>query len=179
MMRLPWMTRKEVGRVSQHAHMVLRSAQGRSVPEIATIFAITPASVRSWLRRFDRHGPAGLSDAPRSGRPRLVDGPGEDVRTRLITSDPATVIPSAEASFWTVAMLTLARIVRLGRYISPSTVRNALHRLKYSWHRPRLGMPDKVDPQKAQKQWAIAEAVIRAGPDAAVLDITGNKRVTR
>ncbi|MEI8164860.1 MAG: IS630 family transposase [Chloroflexales bacterium] len=163
------MTRQEVGRVSQRAHMVLLSAQGRSVPEMATIFAITPASVRSWLRRFDRYGPAGLSDAPRSGRPRLVDGPGEDVLVRLITADPATVTPGSEASFWTVAMLTLALIVRLGRYISASTVRNALHRMKYSWHRPRLGMPDKVDPQKAQKQWAIAEAVIRAGAEAAVL----------
>ena len=30
-------------------------------------------------------------------------------------------------------------------------------------------MPAKTDPQKAAKQWAIAQAVIQAGPDAAVL----------
>jgi transposase len=30
-------------------------------------------------------------------------------------------------------------------------------------------MPDKTDPQKAQKQWAIVDAVIRAGPEAVVL----------
>lgn len=163
------MTRQEIGRVSQRAQMVLLSAQRRSVPEIGIIFGMHPASVRTWLRRFDQNGPAGLYDAPRSGRPRLLDGPGDEALTRLITADPATVTPGSEASFWTVAMLTLAIIVRLGHYISPSTVRNALHRLKHSWHRPRLGMPEKVDPQKAQKQWAIAEAVISAGPETVVL----------
>jgi len=163
------MTRQEVGRVSQRAQMVLLSAQDRSVPEIAAIFAITPASVRAWLRRLARYGPAGLYDAPRTGRPRLVDGPDERVLSDLVTVDPATVAPGSEASFWTVAMLTFAVIVRLGKYVSPSTIRNALRRLRYSWHRPRLGMPEKVDPQKAAKQWAIAEAVIGAGPDAAVL----------
>src|SRR5258707_2611037 len=30
-------------------------------------------------------------------------------------------------------------------------------------------MPRKTDPEKARKQWAIAEAVITAGPDAAVV----------
>lgn len=163
------MTRQAIGRVSQRAQMVLLSAQHRSVPEIATIFAITPASVRSWLRRFDQNGPAGLYDVPRSGRPRLVDGPGEDVLSALVSADPATVTPGSEASFWTVAMLTLAVIVRLGTYVSPSTIRNTLHRLRYSWHRPRLDMSEKVDPQKAAKQWAIAEAVISAGPEAAIL----------
>jgi hypothetical protein len=54
------MTRQAIGRVSQRAQRVLLSAQGRSVPDIAAIFAMHPASVRMWLRRFDRHGPPGL-----------------------------------------------------------------------------------------------------------------------
>lgn len=163
------MTRQEIGRVSQRAQMVLLSAQRRSVPEIAAIFAIQPAAVRSWLRRFDLQGPSGLYDAPRSGRPRLIDPEGEQQLTRLISSDPATVVSGSQATFWTVAMLTLALMLRLGHYICPATVRAALHRLRLNWHRPRLAMPEKVDPLKAQKQWAIAEAVITAGPEAAIL----------
>ena len=41
--------------------------------------------------------------------------------------------------------------------------------LGLSWGRPRLAMPDKVDPEKAAKQWAIAQAVVEAGPEATVL----------
>ena len=70
---LKHMTRHAVGRVSQRAQMVLLSAQRRTVPELAAIFDLHPASVRFWLRRFDRDGPAGLYDAPRSGRPREMD----------------------------------------------------------------------------------------------------------
>lgn len=163
------MTRQEIGRVSQRAQMALLSAQGRTVPEIATIFAMHPVSIRFWLRRFDQHGPLGLYDAPRSGRPRLVDEEVDQTITRLISTDPATAVGGSEATFWTVAMLTLALIGRLGHYLCPSTVRGALHRLGLRWRRPRLGMPLKTDPLKAEKQWAIAEAIINAAPDTAVL----------
>ena len=110
-----------------------------------------------------------MYDAPRSGRPRLLDAAAEQTLTRLLRSDPATVIGGSEASFWTVAMLTLAMIMRLGHYLSPATTRTALHRLGVRWGRPRLTMPDKLDPQKAERQWAIAEAVVTAGPTTAVL----------
>ena len=50
------MTRQEVGRVSQRAQMVLLSTQRRAVPDLAVIFALHPASVRFWLRRFDQEG---------------------------------------------------------------------------------------------------------------------------
>lgn len=163
------MTRQEVGRVSQRAHMVLLSAQGRSVPAIATIFTMHPASVRSWLRRFDLHGPAGLYDAPRSGRPRQLDPDDERTLTGLLRADPKTTAGATNATYWTVAMLTLAMIGRLGRYLCPATLRASLHRLGLHWGRPRLTMPHKVDPEKAGKQWAIAEAVLRAGPETVVL----------
>lgn len=64
------MTRQEIGRVAQRAQMILLSAQQRTVPEIAGIFAVEYKTVRKWLRRFNAAGPAGLYDEPRSGRPR-------------------------------------------------------------------------------------------------------------
>jgi transposase len=163
------MTRQEIGRVSQRAQMVLLSTQRRSVPEIATIFTLHPASVRTWLRRFDTHGPAGLYDAPRSGRPRLLDAEAERTLSRLLCSDPAIVAGGSLTTFWSVAMLTLALMMRLGHYLSPTTLRTSLHRLGLRWGRPRLAMPEKLDPLKALKQWAIAEAVLTAGPDTVVL----------
>ena len=51
------MTRQEIGRVAQRAQMILLSAQRRTVPEIAGIFAVEYKTVRKWLRRFNARGP--------------------------------------------------------------------------------------------------------------------------
>lgn len=161
------MARQEVGRVSQRAQMVLLSARHRGVPEIARIFALSRASVRFWLRRFDGVGPAGLFDQPRSGRPRKASPAVDEAVRQLIQDDPADV--GYLATIWTVAMLVLAVTKRLGVGLSTSAVRTALHRLGLRWGRPRLAMPRKVDPEKARKQWEVALAVIEAGPDAQIL----------
>ncbi len=163
------MTRQAIGRVSQRAQMVLLSAQQRSVPELAAIFDLHPASVRFWLRRFDVDGPPGLDDAPRSGRPRTLEPADEQRLMHLVTQDPRDAAGTPVATSWTVAMLTLALIVRGGHYLCPSIVRTTLHRLGLRWGRPRLAMPLKQDPLKAEKQWRIAQAVLAAGPEAPVL----------
>lgn len=161
------MTRHEIGRISQRAQMVLLSAQGRSAPEIAAIFALSGPSVRFWLRRFEEGGPPGLRDAPRSGRPPKVTAPLEQAVLNLLLADPLQA--GYLASFWTVAMLGLALLGRLGVALSESCIRSTLRRLRLSWHRPRLAMPQKVDPDKALKQWRIAEAVFAAGPQTPIL----------
>jgi transposase len=73
------------------------------------------------------------------------------------------------ATFWTVAMLVLVLIEKLGLCLSPSTVRGLLHKLGLSWGRPRLDMPIKTDPEKAQKQWQIAKAVVEASENSVIL----------
>lgn len=161
------MTRQEIGRVAQRAQMVLLSAQRRTVPEIASIFAVEYKTVRKWLRRFGAEGPAGLYDEPRSGRPHQLT---DSVRTKLVEmvqQDPEQA--GYRATFWTVAMLVLALTDQLRVHLSVSSIRQALHRAKLAWRRPRLAMPAKTDPQKAAKQWAVAQAVLEAGPAAAVL----------
>jgi transposase len=161
------MTRQAIGRVSQRAQMILLSAQRRTVPEIACIFDVEYKTVRKWLRRFDAAGPAGLYDEPRSGRPRKLS---ENVRAKLIDmiqQDPAHA--GYPATFWTVAMLVLALADKLQIQLSASAIRQALRRARLAWGRPRLAMPRKTDPEKAAKQWALAQAVVDAGPEAAVL----------
>ena len=161
------MTRQEIGRVSQRAQMVLLDGQGRTAPEIARIFETTPLTVRFWLRRFHEQGPQGLYDEPRSGRPPKITT--EVVRSidTMIRDDPQR--EGHLATFWTVAMLMLAVFTKLRLRVSASTMRRTLHRLELGWGRPRLAMPQKVDPQKALKQWLIAQAVIEAGPAAVIL----------
>ncbi len=61
--------RRAVGRVSQRAHMVLLSARGYTVPQIAQIFEVGEETVREWLHRYQQRGVDGLDDCPRPGRP--------------------------------------------------------------------------------------------------------------
>jgi len=163
------MTRQAPGRVSQRAQMILLSAQRRTVPEIATIFDVSRATVRFWIRQFEAAGSAALYDDPRSGRPRKLNRDAQAALVQLLTQDPIQVDASYLATFWTTAMLVLVLATQLHLQVCRSTVRNVLQRLKLRWRRPRLAMPRKTDPQKARKQWAIAEAVITAGPSAVVL----------
>jgi transposase len=161
------MTRQEVGRVALRAQMILLSALGRSVPDIALLFQTDRKTVRFWMRRFDAQGPSGLYDEPRGGRPRKVTETVRDKLVEMVQQDPEE--SGQVSTFWTVAMLVLALTTTLGVRLSASSVRQALHQARLAWGRPRLAMPRKIDPQKAAKQWAIAQAVIEAGPQAIVL----------
>lgn len=161
------MTRQEVGRVARRAQIILLSADRRAVPEIARIFDLSRATVRFWIERFNAAGPAGLYDEPRSGRPRKVTERVKRELRDLLRDDPAHA--GHLATCWTVAMLILAVMRRLSLTLSPTTLRRTLLELGLRWGRPRLAMPTKVDAQKAHKQWLIAQALLAAGPEAALL----------
>ena len=62
--------RRAVGRVAERAQLVLLSARGYSVAQIAAIFEVGEDVVRGWLHRFQEEGADGLADRPRPGRPR-------------------------------------------------------------------------------------------------------------
>lgn len=161
------MTRQEIGRVSQRAQMIILSSQKRTVPEIANLFEAHQKTVRFWIKQFNQHGPTGLYDQPRSGRPRKVSPVVRETIQHLVRADPQQA--GHVATFWTVAMLILAVVNRLHVQLSATTMRAALHDLGLRWSRPRLCMPQKLDPDKAAKQWAIAQAVLDASPAAVVL----------
>ena len=63
------LAREAVGRVSERAHFVLLSDQGKSVPEIGALMGYSAQAVYPWLERYQQQGVAGLYDEPRSGRP--------------------------------------------------------------------------------------------------------------
>jgi transposase len=161
------MTRQEIGRVSQRAQIILLSARRRTVPEIAIIFAMSRATVRFWIERFNEQGPDGLCDEPRSGRPRKATAEVDKTVVDALQDDPAQ--SGYLATFWTVAMLVLLLVKKLKLQVSVSTVRSGLVRLGLAWGRPRLAMPHKNDPQKAEKQWCIAQALVESSPETAFL----------
>src|SRR3712207_7037847 len=115
--------RRAVGRVSQRAHMVLLSARGYSVQQIAEIFALGEDVVREWLHRYQRSGPTGLDDHPRPGRPP------RDRLARHIVDTQASQSPRAVGlvqSCWTVGLLAAFLLARFRLRLSPSSVRRHL-----------------------------------------------------
>lgn len=156
--------RQAVGRVAERAHFVLLSAQGYSVPEIGKLMGYHPATVRKWLKAYDKHKVAGLDDAPRSGRP-----PRNKHLAAVVQAQAAQPPPNYGylQACWTVALLVYHLWDRFRIQVSPATLRQALKRAGFHWTRPKLVLPKRRDPQADEKRARLAEAL--ADPNATVL----------
>jgi transposase len=158
--------RRAVGRVSQRAHMVLLSARGYTVEQIAEIFGVGEDVVRKWLHRYEREGPRGLDDRPRPGRPPT------DRLARHIVDTQASNPPCNNGlvqGTWTVGLLATFLAARFRLVLSPATVRRYLQQAGWRWARPRLAPAThaprgqrKEDPAAPLKLALIAQAVASA-----------------
>ena len=158
--------RRAVGRVSQRAHMVLLSARGYTVEQIAEIFGMGEDVVRKWLHRYERQGPHGLDDRPRPGRPP------KDRLARQIVDAQASNPPGNNGLVqggWTVGLLAAFLAVRFRLVLSPASVRRSLHQAGWRWARPRLAPAThaprgqrKEDPAAPLKLALLAQAVASA-----------------
>ena len=155
--------RGAVGRVAERAQMVLLSARGYSVAEIAAIFEVGHDVVRTWLHRYQREGAAGLPDRRRPGRPP------KDRLARHIVDAQASTPPCHSGLARTCGTAGLLAAFVAWRYhlvLSPASVRCLLHAAGWRWGRPRLapathapGAQRKSDPAAALKLARIARAL--------------------
>jgi len=53
----------------RRARLILLLDQDQPVGAAAATAGLAPKNARTWIRRFLAHGPAGLKDQPRTGRP--------------------------------------------------------------------------------------------------------------
>jgi transposase len=160
-------SRQAVGRVALRAQMVLLSARGHSVPQIAAVHGCGQDVVRTWLHRYQDRGVAGLHDLPRSGRP-----PKERLARHIVDAQ-ASQSPHCAGlvqTCWTVALLAAFLAARFGLLLSASTVRRHLKAAGWRWRRPRLApasaLPHKRDPDTPAKWAAIAAAAEQAAAGA-------------
>ena len=61
-------TEKDV-RIRQRLRAMKFISQGQTIPQAARRMDISQRPLRKWLHCFNKHGPSGLSDGPRSGQP--------------------------------------------------------------------------------------------------------------
>jgi transposase len=158
--------RQAVGRVAMRAQMVLLSAKGYSVAQIAAMFDLGEDRVRHWLRRYREAGPDGLADRPRPGRP-----PKERLARQIVDAQAGNP-PCANGlvqGCWTVGLLAAFLRGRFRLHLSPSSVRRHLRAAGWRWGRPRLapathapGRQRKADPAAAAKLALIGRALASA-----------------
>lgn len=114
---------KRSARAIKRAHVLLQSAEGRSVPEISTEVGVSAATVYNIRHRYEAEGiEAALAERPRSGQPRKLKLEQEAQLTVLACSDA----PVGHAR-WTIRLLA-DKAVELGivEHIAPETVRQFL-----------------------------------------------------
>jgi putative transposase len=160
------LARQAVGRVSERAHFVMMRDQGMTQHEIAETMNYSLRTVQRALKRYDEAGLDGLHDAPRPGRPRLERHLGDIVETQA--GQPPTVYGYLQ-TVWSVALLGLHLLERFGVDVSASTIRRALHAMRFSWHRPKLTPARKPDPDRAAKQAYLAEGLACSPADATII----------
>lgn len=90
-------------RMAMRARIVLAAAAGSATKEIASRWALRPATVSKWRGRFARGRLAGLGDEPRSGKPPVY---GADTTRRILAQldEP----PPAGYSTWTGSLVAQA-----------------------------------------------------------------------
>lgn len=164
--RLRDMRRRAVGRVALRAQMVLLSARGYTVAQIAEIFELGEDVVRDWLHRFQERGPDGLEDRPRPGRPPKDRLARHIVDAQMHNSPRANGLVQA---CWTAGLLAAFLAARFGLALAPTTVRRHLHAGGWRWARPRLDVAThapkgqrKDDPAAPFKLRLIARALASA-----------------
>ena len=163
---LKQMTRKQVGRVSERARMILLSDQGRSIQYISATFGCSDKTVRDWISRYESEGCNGLLDKPRTGRPSTVDETVQTAIDRDMKKTPSDF--GYLAAFWTVGLLCIHLMKTLSVKVSNSTVRRCLHTLGYAFNRPRIS-PDSNDPEASVKLHDMAYAMVNAPKNAVFL----------
>src|SRR5215510_3100289 len=75
-------------RVFRRAPAVREVVAGHYVTAVSATFHFTNAALRTWVQRFAQHGPQGLVDRPRPGRPPKVTCEREKHLHRLVDHDP-------------------------------------------------------------------------------------------
>jgi transposase len=133
-----------------HWHIVWLVAQGRHVPEVATLVGYTANWVREIIRRDNANGAAGIADQRQhsQGHPRLLSPP---LREDL---GQALGAPPPDGGLWTGPKVAAWLAERLGRPVGSQRGWEAMRTLGFTPQRPRP-RATKADP--------VAQAAFKKG----------------
>jgi transposase len=97
--------------LAQRARIITLAADGVANAEIAELAGCSRQTVITWRQRFAQHGPDGLGDRPRSGRPRAIDVHKE---LEILAATLAGPPPESGGTHWSTRRL--AREMRVSNF---------------------------------------------------------------
>ena len=150
-------SRTAAARFVERARIILLAHQGHRVPAIARQLKLTASTVRTWLKRFNAAGLAGLNDYLRSGRPATysVHEVAEVIATAL-TPPEELGLPFAS---WTLDRLEAYVNEHKGIAIKRSRIDELLITEGLRWRTHETWLGERVDPEFAQKRGALRNSI--------------------
>ena len=137
-------------RMVERARIVGLAHHGWRVPAIAAEVGISEPVVRTWLKRFNAHGLAGLADAPRAGRPPTY--PPEAVGALVaasLTNPQELGLPFAS---WTLDRLAAYLAEEKGIAMKRSRIGEILQAEGLRWRTQETWFGARPDPAFAEKR---------------------------
>lgn len=127
---------------------ILEVDRGEPIAEVARRMGVSRQSVHQWMRTCQGEtDPEVLADRPRRGRPSVWSDTTRELLQQWLAQSPEE--HGYPAASWTVPLLLeQLRHVR-GEELSEDTLRSELHRLGYTWKRPRYVL--EPDPEREKK----------------------------
>jgi transposase len=152
-------SRTEPARLVERARMVWLAHQDQQVPAIARELRLCQATVRSWLKRFNGQGLAGLQEAPRPGRPATYTS--EQVSEVIATSLTTPQELSLPFASWTLDRLATYLQEVKGIPIKRSRIDELLLREGLRWRTQETWFGERVDPAFAEKRGSSRRSMPR------------------
>jgi len=134
----------------ERAHIILLASRGERVPAIARDLDMTEITVRTWLKRFNAAGLAGLQDQPRSGRP--VTYPPEQVSEVIATALTNPQQLNQPFACWTLDRLATYLNEEKKIPIKRSRIDELLLAEGLRWRTQETWFGERVDPEFAKKR---------------------------
>ena len=105
-------------RLRQRALSLLLSAQGLRIPQIVELLAVDRDTLSGWMDTWEEQGVRGLYDAPRSGRPALLNAQEEQWLYDQLHENPRSLRQVQgqlqQISGKQVSLQTLKRVLKKG-----------------------------------------------------------------
>jgi len=135
-------------RARVRAHGILLSAQGMKIKEIAKIYQVDRDTVATWIKKWEQHGVASLSDKPRSGRPPKLTPEEQDLVRQYIKEEPRCLKQVVER----LRQKTAKRL-------SISSLKRLAKKARLRWKRVRKSLKSLRDPEEFTKCQRELEAL--------------------
>lgn len=125
------------------------------VAEVATILAVTPASIYGWVRRWQQQGLDGLANRTKAVPPRKVTVSYQQALQQALDTPPATF--GYSFAVWTLERLRDHLTQATGVQVSIQWLSRVLSEQGYVYRRPKHDLTHLQDPAAKQQATELLE----------------------